>query len=68
MQPCQRHTDDSSASRESSGSETKGVKSLGEREKGGGKKREEKWETDEKERTGRRERGLDVQQFYSLLH
>lgn len=34
MQPCQRHTDDSSASRESSGSETKGVKSLGERKRG----------------------------------
>ena len=30
MQPCQRHTDDSSAPGESSGKETKGVKSLGE--------------------------------------
>lgn len=60
MQPCQRHTDDSSASRESSGRETKGVKSLGEgeRERGRG-------ETDLKKG---REGGREVWMCNNLSH
>lgn len=62
MQPCQRHTDDSSASRESSGRETEGVKSLGVRRRG------ERLERDLKTKRKEREGGREVWMCNHLFH